>query len=136
MGRRRPPDPQPTPQATEAVITVSRSPLAQGRSFILKTSTFTAAMAEAGLTLTTSLKYQDGGIYFDASFWPAGYNGRREDELCVRPGNVRSAVAFEARRHVEAVVLPELIAWVQQVQGRNWKQGLPFNCPRPPEFHD
>jgi hypothetical protein len=89
---------------------IEKCRLPKGMSFVLRSSALGAALDAAGIHTQVSLKHVDAGVLLDAFFWPPRPS-RPYECFYLRAGAVPSAEAHLVRRHVEAVVIPEFIAW-------------------------
>jgi hypothetical protein len=89
----------------------------RGMSYPLRSSFIAEALQKNGITLDTQLIYYPGGIFFDAHFWPPSPNVPYE-RLYVRAAAVPAAQARGARQYIEGTVVPELIAWLQDIISR------------------
>ena len=83
-------------------------------SFVLRSSELGAALDAAGIHTRVSLKHVDAGVLLDAFFWPPRPS-RPYECFYLRAGAVPSTEAHPVRRHVEAVVIPEFIAWASGI---------------------
>lgn len=93
---------------------VEKAKLPKGMSYPMKTSVLHDAFMAAGIEVDTQIILAPSKIFFDAYYWLP--NDRLPyDRIYIRIGTIPNAEAHAARNYVEGVVIPELIAWLQNV---------------------
>lgn len=91
--------------------------LPKGESYVLKPSVLSAALAEAGIAIDAHL-VRNPGTLFVAHFWPPNENVPYE-RLYVQAGSVPREQAAAVRRHLEAVAVPQILAWISGIMSRD-----------------
>jgi hypothetical protein len=95
-------------------VQTEKAKLPKGMSYPLRASFLINALAAANLTIDTQLINAPSRIFLDAHFWPPNAAVPHE-RLYVRASAVLAQEASAAREYVESSVIPELIAWIQQL---------------------
>lgn len=98
-------------------LTSETGKLVRDRSHVLKPSAISQALETAGLTIDTHLVRGLSHGFIDAQFWPAGRIPY--DRFYVTVGTVPRERAQQARLFVEQEALPNLIAWIADILGRD-----------------
>jgi hypothetical protein len=101
---------------------IEKNKIPKGVSFVLRSSALEHALQSAGISVDTHLRQTNTCIFFGADFWPPNPNVAYE-RFYIQAGVVPSSYASEARRFVEATVLPQFIAWAKDILA------LPYNSP-------
>jgi len=102
----------------EHSLTIEKPRLPAGRTYPLKTSLLTRALADASIPYDIQLRYwtpQADGSVLQAFYWPANPNVQ-SDRVLIRAGSV--AVA-DRQRAIELLVeraLPAFVGWLKAVQ--------------------
>lgn len=91
--------------------------LPRGQSYVLKPSALASALEAAGVTIDTHLVRRPSRIFIDANFWPP--RTLPYDRLYVTAGTVPREQAERARLFVERKGLPDLVAWIVDIMGRD-----------------
>ena len=97
------------------IESISRPKLAKGRSYVLKTSQLTDALAAAGIDWRVDLVYwspRSGGSILEGHYWPPNENVPYK-RLYVRAGSVPSTQRPAAAEALRESALPQFIRWVQ-----------------------
>jgi len=93
--------------------------LPKGQSYPLRPSVLEAALSGAGVGIDTHLIRSPGRL-FDAHFWPPNENLPYE-RLYVRAGSVPAEEATNARKRMEEVAVPALVAWIAKISSLDSK---------------
>jgi hypothetical protein len=86
----------------------------RGAATPLRSSFLAAALSHANVTIEFHLVIAPSAIFFDAHFWPPNQAVPHE-RLYVRVSCVSAKEGRAAREFVETSVVPDLIAWLQDI---------------------
>lgn len=93
---------------------IEKAKLPKGMSYPLQSSLLDGTLRAQGITVDTHLVQGGTIMLFECFFWPANQNVGHE-RLYIRTSAVPSAKVHEARLFIESSVVPELVAWLQDI---------------------